>query len=195
MRTLIVSSGWHTRASIIPAPPPANQAKVNSCTSQKGEVYSTDQVDRGRCALLVGSFGGHCFNMWYICRAIALLFTKIKDFTEILQLTVSEIKLRRSSDCRKGEPKLRRSGSIQSRRISRNNLQLEKRVYLEGLRKIKRSIVKTLNLFFKKKKEKTEVPRVYDSRGEVAAVPNFVGSYDGEAEEAGRAEVYMTSHK
>lgn len=29
----------------------------------------------------------------------------------------------------------------------------------------------------------------------MAAVPNFVGSYDGEAEEAGRAEVYMTSHK
>lgn len=70
--------------------------------------------------------------MWYICRAIALLFTKIEDFTEILQLTVSEINLRRSSDCRKGEPKLRRSGSIQSRRISRNNLQLEKTVYLEG---------------------------------------------------------------
>lgn len=25
--------------------------------------------------------------------------------------------------------------------------------------------------------------------------PDFVGSYDGEAEEAGRAEVYMTSHE
>lgn len=40
-------------------------------------------------------------------------------------------------------------------------------------------------------KKKAEVP-VYESRSEVAAVPNFVGSYDGEAEEAGRAEVYTT---
>lgn len=28
MRTLIVSRGWHTRASIIPAPPPANNPEV-----------------------------------------------------------------------------------------------------------------------------------------------------------------------
>jgi len=37
--------------------------------------------------------------------------------------------------------------------------------------------------------------RVYDSRLEVAAEPKFVGSYDGEAEEAGRAEVYRPNTK
>ena len=51
-------------------------------------------------------------------------------------------------------------------------------------RKIKISIARIFNLSGKKRRSS----RVYDSR-RVATVPNFVGSYDGEAEEAGRTEV------
>lgn len=65
MRTLIVSRGWHTRASIIPAPPPAvAQSLVFAPTRRfKTGVSSTDQVDRGRGPLIaVCSFGSHDVN-------------------------------------------------------------------------------------------------------------------------------------
>lgn len=157
MRTLIVSSGWHTRASIIPAPPPANQAKVNSCTSQKGGVYSTDQVDRGRCALLVGSFGGHCFNMWVYMQSNCT-FAKIEDRrfhrnSSIDRLGNQVTKIFRLSQGR-AEIAEKRKYTIPENKQKQPAIGKEG-IYLEGLRKIKRSIAKTFNLFFKKKEDRS----------------------------------------